>query len=284
MIFSRSNTELPGPLNLCNTVIERQSESRFLGVIVDENLTWARHIQTVQSKMSRYIGIMYKLKNLLPLKARILIYHSFVQSHVNYCLLVWGFAAKTHIESLFSKQKKGIRAVVPGFINYKYRDGVLPGHTKKYFNEYNILTIHGIIVSNALNFIHRARHFPCSIPESIRNTIAEDSPLPGDNHVTCGNWISKYENNIYLKSVFYKGPLIAVKPHLAELVTPASLISAKVFKNNVKRHMLTIQSIGDADTWESENFPLFHIPGLRKSSRLNRTECTLYSLERPPLL
>ena len=57
-------------------------------------------------------------------------------------------AAKTHIDSLFSKQKKGIRAVVPGFINYKYRDGVLPGHTKKYFNEYNILTIHGINYHN----------------------------------------------------------------------------------------------------------------------------------------
>ena len=130
MIFSRSKTELTGPLILCNTAIERESESRFLGVIIDENLTWARHIQTVQSKMTRYIGIMYKLKNLLPLKARILIYHSFIQSHINYCSLVWGFAARTHIDSLFSKQKKGIRAVVPGFINYKYRDGVLPGHTK----------------------------------------------------------------------------------------------------------------------------------------------------------
>ena len=50
--------------------------------------------------------------------------------HAHYCSLVWGFAARTHIDSLFSKQKKGIRAVVPGFINYKYRDGVLPGHTK----------------------------------------------------------------------------------------------------------------------------------------------------------
>ena len=62
MTLSRSKTVLTGPLILCTTAIEGQSESRFLGVIVDGNLTWARHIQTVQNKMTRYIGIMYKLK------------------------------------------------------------------------------------------------------------------------------------------------------------------------------------------------------------------------------
>ncbi len=48
-------------------------------------------------KMARYIGVMYKLKKYLPLEARLQIYHSFVQSHLNYCSLVWGFAAKSHI-------------------------------------------------------------------------------------------------------------------------------------------------------------------------------------------
>ena len=34
-------------------------------------------------------------------------------------------------------------------------------------------------------FIHKVRYFPGSLPESIRITIAEDSPLPGANHLTC---------------------------------------------------------------------------------------------------
>ena len=71
--------------------------------------------------------------------------------------LVWGFTAKSNIESLFRIQKKGIRAIVPGFINYKYRDGELPGHTEPYFNEYTILDVHGVIVTNALLFIHKIR-------------------------------------------------------------------------------------------------------------------------------
>ena len=32
------------------------------------------------------------------------------------------------------------RAAIPGFINYNFRDGLLPGHTKPAFNEYKILT------------------------------------------------------------------------------------------------------------------------------------------------
>ena len=282
MLFSRSKTELKSPLILCNKAIEREAESRFLGVIVDENLTWAKHIQTVKIKMSRYVGMMYKLKKFLPLKARIQIYHSFVQSHINYCSLVWGFASKAHIDSLFSKQKKAIRAIVPGFINYKYRDGVLPGHTKKYFKEYNILTIHGIIVSNTLNFIHKVRHFQPLLPASVRETIAEDSPLPGADHVTCKNWLSKYENNIYLKSIFYKGPLIASESRFAELVTPASILNIKIYKCSAKLKMLNIQANGDNATWNAENFPLHNVAGLRKSSRINKMHCSLYSLDCPP--
>ena len=79
MIFSRR--KIPDNeinIKIGNTVIERKVEARFLGVIMDEKLKWTAHICAVKNKMSRYIGIMYKIKHCLPLKARIQIYHSFV--------------------------------------------------------------------------------------------------------------------------------------------------------------------------------------------------------------
>ena len=107
MIFTRQNIETSNiEININGTKIERKTEARFLGVIIDEKLTWSHHIAAVRLKMIRYVGIMYKIKNKIPLKARLQIYHSFVQSHLNYCSLVWGFAAKSLIESLFSKQKQ----------------------------------------------------------------------------------------------------------------------------------------------------------------------------------
>ena len=85
------------------------------------------------------------------------IFQSLIQSHLNYCSIVWGFTAKSNIEFLFRIQKKGIRAIVPGFINYKYRNGELPGHTKPYFNEYKILGV---------------RYIPSLLPISVRLVIA----------------------------------------------------------------------------------------------------------------
>ena len=90
MIFSQTrNLELSKPLIIMDTPIERKNEARFLGVIMDDKLNWSRHIKTVQSKMARYVGILYKIKKYLPLHARLQVYHSFVQSHINYCSLVW---------------------------------------------------------------------------------------------------------------------------------------------------------------------------------------------------
>ena len=101
MLFSRSKTELQSPPTLCNKAIERESESSFLGVIVNAKLTRAKHIQAVRSKMLRYIGIMYKLKKVLPLRSRIQIYDSFVQSPFFYPL-----ASKAHIDGLFANKRK----------------------------------------------------------------------------------------------------------------------------------------------------------------------------------
>ena len=51
--------KLPALLIISGKEIEHKYEARFLGVILDENLTWARHISSLRYKMARYIGKMY---------------------------------------------------------------------------------------------------------------------------------------------------------------------------------------------------------------------------------
>ena len=272
MIFSRSrNIELPTPLIISKLPIERKREARFLGVIIDESLNWTSHINTVLSKMARYVGIMYKLKNTLPLKARLQIYHSFVQSHLNFCSIVWGFSAKSNIDALFAKQKKGLRAVIPGFIRYNYRDGETPGHTKHKFSEYKILTIHNIIALNTYVFMQKVRSFTTLLPCSIKNTIATDSPVPGSTYETCTNWLRTYNNHIYHNSLFFKGPLlITTNKTVEESISPSSFLSAKLYRKNIKDALLLNQNNGHPTEWETANFPISNIHGLRKSCVTNR--------------
>ena len=125
---------------------------------------------------------MYKLKSQLPLKVRIQIFHSFDQSHINYCSLVWDFSAKTNIDSLFRAKKKvceqlyqaSLTIDIDLTVNYLViQNRILPNMI---FSQYNV------IVLNALVFMHKTRHFPLDLPRSVRKTEAENSSLPGATH------------------------------------------------------------------------------------------------------
>ena len=95
---------------------------------------------------------MYKIKQSVPLNVHLLIYHSFIQSHLNFCSLIWGFSCKYNIDCLLTVQKKAMCAVVPGYVRYFYKIGILPTHTKSAFKEYKIMTVQSIIAKNGLIF------------------------------------------------------------------------------------------------------------------------------------
>ena len=139
--------------------------------------------------MTRYLGIVSKLKSILPLKVRIQIFQSFIQSYLTYYPLVWGFSAKSHTHFLFIEQKQGIRSVMPGYANYLYKEVKLPAHTRETFKDYNILTVHGIIFTNAPIFIHKLRHFPNSLPPSMCSLIPETNSKFGDSISDCSEWV-----------------------------------------------------------------------------------------------
>ena len=265
MIFSTKTLESVRDIKIGNKNIERKSEARFLGVIIDEKLNWSRHIATIKTKMARYVGIMYKLKKRLPLKARIQIFHSFVQSHLNFCSLLWGFSAKSNIELLFRCQKKAMRAIMPGYVSYYYKDGKLPAHTKTSFAEYEIVTVHGIITSNALLFMHKVRNFPQLLPLSIRKTIPENAPTFNSDDDSNIDWFNKYGFNKYKSTIFCKGPLLAISQFNNEVTSPSSLLSINIYKKNLKYMLLREQSKGEPDSWP--NFIIHNTPGLRAGCR-----------------
>ena len=124
-----------------------------------------------------------------------------------------------------------MRAVIPGFINYRYRsDGTLPGHTKLYFAKYDILKIQNVIVLNALVFMHKAMHFTLDLPRSVIKAVAENSPFPGETHESSIEWLQNLSYCLYTRSVFYKGPLLSIIPEISELVTPPTMFNAKIYK------------------------------------------------------
>ena len=68
-----------------NIEIKRESSVKFLGVIIDENITWNKHIELVENKISKNIGILYRASHYLDKKSLKSIYFSFIHNYVIYC-------------------------------------------------------------------------------------------------------------------------------------------------------------------------------------------------------
>jgi hypothetical protein len=69
----------------------------YLGLVIDEKLSWIPHIEKVSKKISPIIAILKKIQYFVDLKTLEIIYNSFINSHLTYLLPIWGSASDTRI-------------------------------------------------------------------------------------------------------------------------------------------------------------------------------------------
>ena len=92
-------------------VIERTTSIKFLGILLDEHLSWKNHISVVENKVSKNIGILNKAKNTFSNGCFKILFSSFVHSYLNYGNIAWGSTSRTKLKKLASKQRQTIRAI-----------------------------------------------------------------------------------------------------------------------------------------------------------------------------
>ena len=96
-------------LYINNTMIKEVSEIKFLGIILDQNLTFVPHIDYLCKKLSCCIGSLNRMKNFIPHKLFNSLYHTLFESHMSYGISVWGGVGNPKLEKLFVLQKRCIR-------------------------------------------------------------------------------------------------------------------------------------------------------------------------------
>ena len=97
------------PLKINSAIIKREYNMSFLGIIFNESLNWKTHIETIENKISKNLGLLYKAKPFLNLKCLKQLYFSFIHSYLNYCNIAWASTYMTNIKRLYSKQKHACR-------------------------------------------------------------------------------------------------------------------------------------------------------------------------------
>ena len=108
MIFHRQQKRVK-ELNITinGTIIERVQSFNFLGITISESMSWANHLLFIKKKISKVIGILYRLKNTFPSEVLKTLYKSLVLSYINYGLLLWG----VEVKNLEVIQKRAIRLI-----------------------------------------------------------------------------------------------------------------------------------------------------------------------------
>ena len=84
---------------------------KFLGVLLDDNLSWKEHIKYLENKIAENIGLMYRVKQLLDKESLLALYYSYIHSYLNYANLAWGSTYLTNLKKLCSQQKHAIQIV-----------------------------------------------------------------------------------------------------------------------------------------------------------------------------
>ena len=85
VIFSpKSKAILHPPLVFNNNNVIQTTSPKHLGIILVTRLSFEKHLETVQCKINKIIGLIRKLQNLLPRAALITLYKAFVRPHSDY--------------------------------------------------------------------------------------------------------------------------------------------------------------------------------------------------------
>ena len=89
--------------------LEQVNLIKFLGVMINDKLTWDDHKRLIFSKICKTIGILYKCKKFMNQSECVNMYKTFVQPYFLYSIEVWGHTIQSENDILVKLQSKIIR-------------------------------------------------------------------------------------------------------------------------------------------------------------------------------
>ena len=126
--------------------LEIVDHTKFLGVILDTNLSWKDHITYLSKQISKSIGIISIARKRLNKQTLIHLYHAFIYPYLTYCVLIWGNSPASVLWPILRLQKLALRIIA----NLPFRTSSLP-----FCKEHMILRLPEIYTHNASIFMYK---------------------------------------------------------------------------------------------------------------------------------
>ena len=186
IIFSNSTIHQGNHPNITinSQTIDRVAFTRFLGVMIDENLKYKEHIRYIKTKCAKGVGILCRAKKYFTIKTLTDLYYAFIHPYLNYCIEIWGNTCTTYLTPIIRLQKTAVRIIV-GARRRQSSEGI--------FKLLRIIPVEKLHTYSIYIFLFKL--ISNTMPQSISSTFQFNNNL--HSHSTRQN------NNLHIDSVTF---------------------------------------------------------------------------------
>ncbi len=134
-------------IKIGNQHIRQAKYVKFLGLLLDEHLSWKYHLCELSKKLSRTCGVFFKIRHLLPASILVSLYNSLFSSFLRYGIVVWGLTYEVHTKPIYLLQKKVLRAIA-------FKSFTSP--STPIFSDFKILKLYDLFYLKLLIFVYES--------------------------------------------------------------------------------------------------------------------------------
>src|SRR5688572_3512666 len=98
-------------ITIKDTPLTQVESARFLGVHIDQHLTWKVHINEISNKIAKNVGILSRIAYLLPQSVKLNLYYALIYPYLSYCNLIWAITYPSRLIRLVIIQKRAVRLI-----------------------------------------------------------------------------------------------------------------------------------------------------------------------------
>jgi len=202
LVFTKSKTESPPiKLSLGQVIISRKCETKYLGLIIQENLNWNNQIKSIINKINRLIPLFYHIRKLFPRDKVILIYKALVTSKINYSIELYGRKNSIWLKQLQKSQNRLLK-----IIHFKHK----LYSTDMLHEQLEILKVHdqtklrlALLVHRAIHFTKYQPHYLTTVFETNGTANEQKNKLRNKSNLHVSRESYNYKNKIVEEAAIY---------------------------------------------------------------------------------
>jgi hypothetical protein len=144
----KSSKDYDLKINYQGNYVKNSTNTKFLGLIIDDSLSWKDHIDQMTSKLNTACFVIRTLQSILSQETLRMVYFAYVHSTMSYGIIFWGNLP--YSETIFKMQKKVIRIMA----NLSVRDSC-----RELFKKMDILPLYSQYIISLLTYVIKKQTF-----------------------------------------------------------------------------------------------------------------------------